>query len=75
MVKVQNFSKCCVLFILLSTKLSADEIRKLHKQFLADYPSGRMNIDQTKHMYGQMFNGRCADKFAAQVFRVYDLGD
>ena len=73
--RVQTFSICCVLFILLSTKLPAAEIQKLHKEFLADYPSGRMDMEQMKYMYGQMFNGKCADKFTEQVFRVYDLGD
>ncbi|KAM3728966.1 Neuronal calcium sensor [Dirofilaria immitis] len=54
------------------TYFSKKELRKWHKDFINDYPSGEMKMDEFQNIYKQFFPNGDPTKFATFVFNVFD---
>ncbi|VDO59261.1 unnamed protein product, partial [Onchocerca flexuosa] len=52
--------------------ITKKELRKWHKDFLNDYPSGEMKLDEFQNIYKQFFPKGNPTKFATFVFNVFD---
>ncbi|MCP9257023.1 Neuronal calcium sensor 1 [Dirofilaria immitis] len=52
--------------------LTQKELRKWHKDFINDYPSGEMKMDEFQNIYKQFFPNGDPTKFATFVFNVFD---
>lgn len=55
-----------------TTKFTEDEIRRWYKDYVKDFPTGQMTIEQFKDVYRQHFPNGDATKFAEHVFRTFD---
>uniref|UniRef100_A0A8R1XT73 EF-hand domain-containing protein n=1 Tax=Onchocerca volvulus TaxID=6282 RepID=A0A8R1XT73_ONCVO len=54
------------------TYFTKKELRKWHKDFMKDYPSGEMKLEGFQNIYKQFFPEGDSTKFATFVFNVFD---
>uniref|UniRef100_A0A0R3RXG2 Neuronal calcium sensor 1 n=1 Tax=Elaeophora elaphi TaxID=1147741 RepID=A0A0R3RXG2_9BILA len=54
------------------TYFTKKELRKWYKDFIKDYPSGELKIEEFQTIYKQFFPSGDPTKFAAFVFNVFD---
>ena len=55
-----------------TTRFSRQEIKEWYKEFARDFPTGFINADQFKELYGQFYPDGDAAMFAQHTFRVFD---
>ena len=54
------------------TAFTAKELKKWHKGFMAECPSGRMTKNEFEKIYNNSFQEGDASRFADHVFRTFD---
>jgi Ca2+-binding EF-hand superfamily protein len=58
--------------LMVSTKMSREEILKWHAGFMIDCPSGRLSKKEFMKIYEELFPSGRAKKFCELVFNVFD---
>ena len=58
--------------LIVSTKMSREEILKWHDGFMIDCPSGRLSKKEFMKIYEELFPTKKAKRFCDLVFNVFD---
>merc|ERR1719419_1833289 len=55
-----------------TTYFSAKELSRWYRQYLREYPSGFLNLQELKKLYENFFPDGEADRFVVHAFRTFD---
>ena len=58
--------------LLLKTKFTDTEIKKRHKLFFKDFPSGKINLDKFQKLFSHVFPNGDESRFVEHAFKIFD---